>query len=288
MSPELVSIIIPVLNDSMVLKKTLAALNQQTYGREHLHIIVVDNGSTDDCVNIANELADQVVLLPQPQNPYVARNVGLKSAKSDVIGLLDARCIPDLNFVEEMMALLTSQEVHLAAGNIKFYGIERGIGFLIDAMVFVTVEECVKAKEGVPTGALMFRRNLLETIGYFREDWRSAADTEWSMRVWQKGLKIGFAKKAIVQYGARSFYRLLVKGRRDGKGHFQLNRYTRNLSKFRWTLNSILRMRPASKRYIKYCLNQRLGMANSKYSTFRLSIAIWIYRIAHSIGRLGL
>jgi rSAM/selenodomain-associated transferase 2 len=82
------SVVVPVLNEQQALAATLAAIRN---GGRDAEIIVVDGGSSDDSVRIAEQLADQVVAAPRgrarQQNHGAAQSSGetLAFVHSDTI-----------------------------------------------------------------------------------------------------------------------------------------------------------------------------------------------------------
>lgn len=80
----LLSIVIPTLNEARNLGNTLTPL--QPLRTRGVEIIVVDGGSSDETVAIANPLADKVVVLPLEQRGRARQmNAGAQSAKGDVL-----------------------------------------------------------------------------------------------------------------------------------------------------------------------------------------------------------
>ena len=83
-----VSVVIPVLNEERMLERCLRALSRQTVPPEE--IIVVDNGSTDASVAIA-ERAPLVRVVHEPRTGITyARRAGYDAARSEVIARIDA------------------------------------------------------------------------------------------------------------------------------------------------------------------------------------------------------
>lgn len=85
----LVSVIIPVYNGRSTLEHCLQALLATRY--RNWECIVVDDGSTDNSVAIANRFNAQVITSTRPpQGPAVARNVGAHAARGDLLFFIDA------------------------------------------------------------------------------------------------------------------------------------------------------------------------------------------------------
>ena len=87
------SVIIPAYNVSGIIGRAIRSAAAQTL--PPLEILVIDDCSTDDTVEVVRALGRETPslrLLSTPANggPSAARNVGLRAAKADWIGLLDA------------------------------------------------------------------------------------------------------------------------------------------------------------------------------------------------------
>lgn len=86
----MVSIIIPVFNAEKYIKSTLESCLNQDYSS--IEIIVINDGSTDDTLNILNEVNDPrvVVINKKNEGSGKARNAGLEVATGEYVIFLDA------------------------------------------------------------------------------------------------------------------------------------------------------------------------------------------------------
>ena len=88
----MISIIVPIYNAAEYLEQCLRSLVQQT--ESDLQIILVDDGSTDNSMAIAEAFAKQderIVVVQQPHaGQSAARNNGLKHAMGEYIAFVDA------------------------------------------------------------------------------------------------------------------------------------------------------------------------------------------------------
>ncbi len=114
------SIVIPVYNEERYLKACLDSLANQSLKPDE--VIVVDNGSTDDTARIAKSYSF-VRLLSEPQRGTVwARNKGFNSARSDIIGRIDADTRLSKNWAERTVDFFESRpDVAAASGRFYFY-----------------------------------------------------------------------------------------------------------------------------------------------------------------------
>ena len=86
-----VSIIIPVYNASRYLRECIDSI--LLGDRKEIEVIAVDDGSTDDSLNILNQYREEhgiIVLSQINSGPAKARNAGLNVATGEYIGFVDA------------------------------------------------------------------------------------------------------------------------------------------------------------------------------------------------------
>ncbi|WP_173179497.1 glycosyltransferase family 2 protein [Desulfosarcina ovata] len=84
----LVSVVICTYNRAHLLERALESVFAQSY--DHLEIIVIDDGSTDNTVDVLGALGNQVKYYRQEnQGVSIARNVGLNLANGDFIAFHD-------------------------------------------------------------------------------------------------------------------------------------------------------------------------------------------------------
>ena len=91
----LVSVIIPTYNSSLWLHETLQSILRQSYPRERIELIVVDDASQDDTVAVAGSFLRQhgldgdVIASKQNVGVGASRNIAWKQAKGDWIQFVD-------------------------------------------------------------------------------------------------------------------------------------------------------------------------------------------------------
>jgi cellulose synthase/poly-beta-1,6-N-acetylglucosamine synthase-like glycosyltransferase len=100
-----VSVVIPVRDDAVALRRCLAALAAQTV--PPAEIVVVDNGSRDDGAAVARAHGARVVREPRPGIPAAA-GTGYDAVTGDVIARLDADSVPSPEWIERIVTVLGS------------------------------------------------------------------------------------------------------------------------------------------------------------------------------------
>lgn len=202
-SPDIprVSVVIPAYNCCELLKICLKCVARQTLPREQFEILVVDDASTDNTADTAEEFARQaslnLIVIRRDQNagPGAARNSGIVKARAQVIALLDADTEPDDRWLEEGLAAIADYD--LVEGHTV-------IGSKESATPFTHQTQNLRAG-GFPTCNMFLRKYVFERVGLFdtrfydrKDRVHFREDTELALRVIEAGLKTGFAEKAIV------------------------------------------------------------------------------------------
>ena len=122
----LISIIIPVYKVEKYLEKCIQSLINQTY--ENLQIILVDDGSPDNCGKICDEYAkkDHRIEVIHKSNGGLsdARNKGLEIAKGEYIGFVDSDDYIEADMYEVLYNLLKQYNADVSICN--FYTVSQG------------------------------------------------------------------------------------------------------------------------------------------------------------------
>lgn len=107
---SLISIIIPIYKVEPFIRQCIDNVINQTY--KNLEIILVDDGSPDNCPQICDDYAKQdnriVVIHQNNQGLSAARNTGLDICKGEYIYFLDSDDFIRKNAIENLMDVLTN------------------------------------------------------------------------------------------------------------------------------------------------------------------------------------
>ncbi len=108
-----ISVIIPTFNEEKIIEKCLRGIHNQTH--EDWELIVVDGGSTDRTISLAEEQADQVII-DGIKNVGHSRNLGAMKASGEVFAFLDGDSIPSKTWLEKIEECFNSDDDIGAAG----------------------------------------------------------------------------------------------------------------------------------------------------------------------------
>lgn len=115
----LITIVVPIYKVEQYLENCIQSIIKQTY--TNLQIILVDDGSPDNCGKICDEYAlkDKRIEVVHQSNAGVseARNIGISKAKGEYIGFVDSDDYIDENMYEEMYELLKTREADVCICN---------------------------------------------------------------------------------------------------------------------------------------------------------------------------
>lgn len=105
-----VSIIIPTYNRASILREALECVYAQDYEGPK-EIIVIDDNSTDDTVEMIESNFPDVLLIQLDKNvgPSAARNIGIMKAKGSFISFLDSDDLWECNYLSSQLEVLKKE-----------------------------------------------------------------------------------------------------------------------------------------------------------------------------------
>lgn len=115
-------VVIPTYNRSTLLRKTLSSLlNARVPPGLDVHIIVVDNNSTDDTKALITEIAEQSngrvsYVFEKQQGRSPALNAGVAASTADLIGFIDDDEEIDQSWYETILPAFTTNDVDFIGG----------------------------------------------------------------------------------------------------------------------------------------------------------------------------
>lgn len=118
-NPLTLSIVIPVYNEAQYLRSCLDAIAAQTTAPDE--VIVVDNNSTDNSVEIAASYSFVTIMHEQRQGVIHARGRGFDAAKSDLIGRIDADTHLPEKWCRTVKELMKDEYYAAANGPVGYY-----------------------------------------------------------------------------------------------------------------------------------------------------------------------
>ncbi|GAB4482557.1 MAG: hypothetical protein OHK0031_05200 [Anaerolineales bacterium] len=196
----MISVIIPAYNAAATLPACLQALQRQTQPPDE--IIVVDDGSQDETLRLAENFPVRT-LRQEHRGPAAARNLGIASARGEIILLTDADCAPTETWVAEMLRPLADESVAGVKGAYLTRQPEA-----IARLAQIEFEERYDLLEKSPaidfidTYSAAFRASILKAVSGFDPAFPLAVseDAELSYRLAESGRRLVFNRRAQVYH----------------------------------------------------------------------------------------
>lgn len=170
----LVTVIVPVYKVEPYLRRCLDSIVNQTY--RNLEIILIDDGSPDNCGVICDEYAeiDKRIKVIHKKNGGLssARNVGLDVFKGEYVSFVDSDDVVSLDMIEYLYDLLSDNNAEIS---VCLHEIvrdnHRWISFKNVNNQTVTPKECIKKllyNDGVDTSACakLYKASLFNNVRY--------------------------------------------------------------------------------------------------------------------------
>jgi glycosyltransferase involved in cell wall biosynthesis len=181
-----VSVIIPNYNYAQYVGKAIESVLLQTYS--NLEVIVVNNGSTDDSLEILKAFEGKIKLIDQVNlGQSGARNSGLLHATGDLIAFLDADDFWEPTKLEKQIDLINEEFQLVYSGISTFYE-----GAISDAEVLLPVYkgDCSSFFLDRPAASIVlsgestaiFTKLLMERVGAFDLELNSSAGWDFFRR----------------------------------------------------------------------------------------------------------
>ena len=179
---KLVSVIIPVYNGEKYIRDAIESVLNQTY--KNFEIVVADDGSTDNTVEILKEYGDKIRWKSQEnKGPASAKKFGTSMAKGEYLAYLDS---DDIFLPDKLELQVNYLDKHSEVGLVysDYYQVnEKGE---------ITKLSCSKKnllliqQNYVPTSGVMCRRECIDTLGRFDENLGSNYDWDMWIRISEK------------------------------------------------------------------------------------------------------
>ena len=206
-----ISVILPTYNGATrgsgeYLKQAIESVLNQTY--ENFELIIVNDCSTDNTEEIVKSYKDKrIIYIKNEVNKgvYSARNKGLKNATGEYIAFLDDDDYYYSNKLKDQFDFMVDNKSYVSLSDmdvINAYGIKYVT--LKNKKYFSQVKDICKGHISPAPSSLMFKRDLIYDIGYFKDYLRSAADFDYILRIATK-YNIDLIPTALNAYRKHSF-----------------------------------------------------------------------------------
>ena len=183
-----VAVVVTVLNEIETIKVLISSLSKQTN-----ELIIVDGGSTDGTWEYLQKQKG-IRFFEKVGNRSVGRNFGISKTQAKIIAFTDAGCIPEPNWLFELVKPFSTSEVEVVSGYYK--GLPQNI-FEKCLIPYVLVMPDKISTDFFPSTRSMAMR---KGVGLFDEKLSHNEDYAFAITLHKKGVKFYFAPKAVVSW----------------------------------------------------------------------------------------
>ncbi len=236
----LVSIIIPTYNSASTLDRTLESIARQTY--RNIEVIIVDKGSSDDTVSIAERWGARVLVVRAGERSE-QKNAGARAARGEILYFVDSDFVLEPTVVEEAVRKIVVDGydavlIHNTS--------DPSVSFWARVRKF---ERDFYKGDSINVAARFMRREVFFSVGGFDEELVAGEDYDLHNRIVKAGYKIGSIEpvevhigepRSLIEVARKHFYygRTLARfiAKHGGRGVVQLSpvrpSYLRNWRRF--------------------------------------------------------
>jgi glycosyltransferase involved in cell wall biosynthesis len=202
-----ISVIIPTYNSARYLGEAIASVLAQGY--KNLEILVVDDGSNDDTFDVVRRYGSHVQYIRLETNsggPATPRNIGIKAASGDTVAIFDSDDVMLPGKLKDQMDFLNEHtSIPLVFTNFRNFSLngDSPADFLADHKDFQAMARTALKKNWyrlakpesyetlisdtyIGTSGVMFRKWLVNDVGYFDQSVSNSDDVEFFFRVTRK------------------------------------------------------------------------------------------------------
>lgn len=158
MENDLISVVIPAFNGEKYIKECILSIKNQKVNTE---IIVIDDLSKDNTVQIALSLGCKVIVNKEKQGQVKAKNLGIKLAKGNFWLTIDQDDKLKENSLEKLLIeFKKDKKAKIIMAKLKDFSLDK-----------LNNRFCKKeAYYGILTGTTLFKKEVFNIIGFFNEN----------------------------------------------------------------------------------------------------------------------
>jgi cellulose synthase/poly-beta-1,6-N-acetylglucosamine synthase-like glycosyltransferase len=190
-----VSIIVAAYNSQDTIEKCLKSILTQNYPKDSFEVIVMDGGSKDDTVKIAEQFLIKVFSIRL--NCPAAYNYAHKIAAYPILGFVDADAKVESDWLQKLAPRLSEPQVAGVSGRIETWNQDnpwaRSIGYELKARY----SRIGKYTGRIATMNLLLKKSVIEEAGGWDEKLPSQYDTDLGYRISAEGYKIAYEPTAV-------------------------------------------------------------------------------------------
>jgi cellulose synthase/poly-beta-1,6-N-acetylglucosamine synthase-like glycosyltransferase len=203
MSEIIATVAIPTYNAAKTISDCLRSIEAQDFPREQMQVVVGDNDSTDETVQIIQATFPQVeVVCALERGSAYARNAAIAIAQGRYICSTDADCVAEPSWVSKLVDTFekSPESVVCLGGQILPYRVKTLVEHYHPAWIQQkNLRERTASFCYAETPNAAFRRSVFEQVGLF-DGKAGHDDSDLGLRLTAANLEIQYVPEAIVHH----------------------------------------------------------------------------------------
>lgn len=200
-----VTIIVPCWNEENTVKGTVDSLLALDYPKDKLHIMIIDDGSTDSTWKVIQEFTHTPniqVFTKENGGKHTAMNLGIEKATTEFIGCLDADSFVTPSALKRMMPYFDDHEVMAVSPSIIVSDPKRAIEWAqkVEYQLSVYIKKMLGLMNGIhvtPGPFSIYRTRVFRELGLYRLAHKTE-DMEIAYRMHEHSMRIEQCHDAVV------------------------------------------------------------------------------------------
>ena len=216
-----VSIIIPVKDRPEDIAECLQSLSDLNYPEDKMEVIVVDDGSTQSISDIVSSFNARLIRLEESQGASVCRNIGAQNAGGDILAFLDADCMADKNWLQELVPFLQIEGIGAAGGLVDGYYHKSQLDRYEEAFSSLSMGKRLifqgntESNFYVPSCNLLVTSAVFRAMGGFKKGMHVGEDVDLCWRIRKNGHVLLYVPAGKVAHKHRNKLFKMLQRRKD-------------------------------------------------------------------------
>jgi len=186
-----VSIIIPALNEEKHIGLCLESITENIRDRTLYEVILVDNGSSDNTLKIAEKYKTKLtlkILIKTNCNISKLRNMGVRHSKGNILAFLDADCTISKEWLNSAIPYFNRQSCAAAGSS---HEIPPGYSWVAKTWdMVISKKRRVTETDNLPSGNMFVDKDKFNKVGGFDESLETNEDFDLCFRFRKCGFKL--------------------------------------------------------------------------------------------------
>ena len=197
-----ISIVIPAYNEEKNIQECLESVFNSDYPLSKIEVIVIDDGSTDNTMQILKKNKNLKILRQNHLGKVAALNHGALKSSNEFIVTIDADTILNNNCIKELLSPFADSNIGATTGNnnVKnnksILGTFQNVEYHLSNVIRNSFSNVFNSGAWISGSLACYRKKALQKIGYFKKD-TMAEDIDVALEMKKGGYTTVTVSKAV-------------------------------------------------------------------------------------------